>query len=103
MTCSVMTGGGITHETKARTVGVMSEESIGSRCMRRAVISGTAYNLSSGRWGYAERPGTDGTSFSSKQGETSESANKTLISVELAKNLIMDMYNGHVNSAEDIM
>ena len=25
MTSSVMTGGGITHETKARTIGVMSE------------------------------------------------------------------------------
>ena len=103
MTSSVMAGGGITHESKARTIGVMSEGGLRSRCMRRAVIRGTAFNLSNGRWGYAERPGTDGTSLSSKQGETSESANKTLISLELAMNLIMDIYNGHGNSAEDII
>ena len=68
--------------------------------MRRAVIRSTAYNLSNGRWCYAERPGTDGTS---KQAQTSESANKTLISLELVNNLVMDIYNGHGNSAEDII
>ena len=30
-------------------------------------------------------------------------ANKTLISLELVNNQIMDIYNGHVNSAEDII
>ena len=71
--------------------------------MQRAVIRSTAYNLSNGRWCYAERPGTDGTPISPKQGVASESAIKTLISLELLKNLIMDINNGHGNSAEDII
>ena len=36
-------------------------------------------------------------------GITSESVNKTLISLELVNNLIMDIYNGHGNNAEDII
>ena len=51
----------------------------------------------------AEWPGTDETPVSSKQAQTSEFANKTLISLEFVNNLIMDIYNGHGNSAEDII
>ena len=102
-TSSVMTGGGITHGMKARTFGWCKREVLSSRCMWGAVIRGAAYNLSNGRWRYAERPGTDQTSVLSKQAQTAWSANKTLISLELVKNLIMDICNGHGNSAEDII
>ena len=83
--------------------GWCQREVLGSHCMRRAVIRGTAYNLSNGRSRYAERPGTEQTSVSSKQAQTIWSANKTLIYLELVNNLIMDISNGHGNSAEDII
>ena len=53
-----------------------------------------------GRCRYAEWPVKDGIR---KQTETSSSANKLLISFDLTKNFIIDWYNGHANSAEDII
>ena len=96
-------GAGLHMRRRQEPLGWYQREVLSSRCMRRAVIRSTANNLSNGRSRYAERPGTDGTSVSSKQAQTSESANKTLISLELLNNLIMDIYNGHGNSAEDII
>ena len=74
-TGSVMTIGRITHETKARAIGVMSE-------------GGPKQSL------HAK---------STKISTKSKSVNKTLFSLEFVKNLIMDIYNRHVNSAEDIV
>ena len=96
-------GAGLHMRRRQEPLGWCKREVLSSRCMWRAVIRGAAYNLSNGRWRYAERPGTDQTSVSSKQAQTTWSANKTLISLELVKNLIMDICNGHGNSAEDII
>ena len=94
--------GGIAHE-KASTIGVMSEGGPNYSLHAKSCDQGHRVNLSNGRWRYAEQPGTDGTPVSSKQAQTSKSANKTLISLELVNNLIMYLYNGHGNSAEDII
>ena len=99
-TSNIMTGGRITHETKARSIGVMSEGVLSCRCKRRAVIRGTTYNLSNSRWHYAELPGTGRIQ---KNTGRSSCANKMLISLDFMKNLTIEMYSRHANSAEDII
>ena len=95
-----MTGSGITHEKTAKSIGLMSEGGRKQSLQVESCEQGTAYNLSNGRWRYAERPGTDGVS---KNTEVSSCANIRLICRGFLKSLAIDMYNWRAGSVEDII